>query len=100
MTATSQQVKSAKSPPEPIINHTKLGFISPLDLFIQNNCLGCPNWKGKCRLEDTRGLTPMSLCITLHTHQMPTELNEMIAKAQETEKIAEKTLKEATAEAE
>ena len=42
----------------------------------------------------------MSLCITLYTHQMPAELNEMIAKAQETQKIAEKTLQEATAEVE
>jgi len=42
----------------------------------------------------------MSLCITLYTHQMPQELNDMIAKAQETQKIAEKTLQEASAEVE
>jgi len=98
MTVTSQQLKSPKHPPETIINHTKPNFISPLDLFIQNNCVHCPSWKGKCRLEDSRGLTPMSLCITLYTHQMPPELNEMIAKAQQTQKIAEKTLQEAEIE--
>lgn len=100
MTATMQQLKSPKHSPETIINHTKPNFTSPLDLFIENNCKHCHNYNGLCRLNDSRGLTPMSLCITLYTHQMPQELNDMIAKAQETQKIAEKTLQEASAEVE
>jgi hypothetical protein len=42
----------------------------------------------------------MSLCIALYTSQPPPDLAEMFQKAAETQKIAEKTLKEATAEAE
>jgi hypothetical protein len=100
MTATMQQLKTPKNKPETIINHTKPNFTSPLDLFIQNNCVHCPNWKGKCRLEDTRGLTPMSLCIALYTSQPPPDLAEIMQKAAETKEIAEKTLKETSAELE
>jgi len=100
MTATMQQLKSPKHPPETIINHTKPNFTSPLNLFIQNNCTHCHNYNGLCRPNDSRGLTPMSLCIALYTSQPPPDLAEIFQKAQETQKIAEKTLKEAQAEAE
>lgn len=42
----------------------------------------------------------MSLCISLYTHQMPSELSDMIAQAQQTQEIAKKTLQEASAEVE
>jgi hypothetical protein len=95
---TTQQVKSPKNPPETIIDHTKTPFISPLDLFIQNNCKHCHNYNGLCRLNDSRALTPMILCITLYTNQPPSDLAEYLQKAAETQTIAEKTLQEAEIE--
>jgi hypothetical protein len=40
----------------------------------------------------------MSLCIALYTSQPPPDLAEIFQKAQETQKIAEKTLQEAEIE--
>jgi len=93
-----QQLKSPKHPPETIINHTKPNYISPLDLFIQTNCKHCQHYQSLCRPNDSRGLTPMSLCIALYTSQPPPDLAEIFQKAQETQKIAEKTLQEAEIE--
>jgi hypothetical protein len=92
MTATMQKVKG-----ETITDHTKIGFISPLDLYIENNCKHCHNYQGLCRPNDSRGLTPMLLCITLSVSQPP-NLEEMFQKAAQTQKIAEKTLQEAEIE--
>jgi hypothetical protein len=103
MTATSQQVKSSKNPSETIIDNTaKEPFISPLQRYVANNCQHCEFWKVKCRLEDSRGLTPMTLCIMLYTNQPPLEQMRGLLRNMEekTSKIAEKTLQEANAEVE
>ena len=97
MTATMQQLKSPKNKPETIINHTKPNFTSPLDLFIQNNCTHCHNYNGLCRPNDSRGLTPMSLCISLYTHQIPADFGEIL---KQTKPEAQKTPQEASAEVE
>lgn len=53
-----------KNKDEIIIDHTpKEPFISPLERWIETYCKQCKDWGGKCRLEDTRGLTPMRLCM-------------------------------------
>jgi len=100
MTATMQQVRSPKNPPELIIDKTKIPFISPLDLFIENNCKHCHHYQGLCRPNDSRGLTPMSLCIALYTSINPLNMREMFQKAKETQAIAEKTLEDVEAEVE
>jgi len=95
MTVTMQKVKG-----EPIINNTKIGFKSPLQQFIENNCIHCEFWKGKCRLDDQNGIARINLCITLSIAQPPAALTEMMQKAAQTQAIAEQTLKEAEAEVE
>jgi hypothetical protein len=96
MTATMQQVKSAKNPPETIIdNSAKTPFLSPLQQFIMNNCQHCALHKVNCRLEDSRGLTPMSLCIMLFTGQPP-DFSELLKAGA----LSEKTLQEAKTEQE
>jgi hypothetical protein len=98
MTVTMQKVKG-----ETIINNTaKTPFISPLDLFIENNCKHCQHYQSLCRPNDSRGLTPMTLCITLYTNQPPLEQIQGLLRNMEekTSKIAEKTLQEANAEVE
>jgi hypothetical protein len=103
MTATMQQLKTAKNRPETIIDNTKTPFISPLDLFIENNCKHCHNYQGLCRPNDSRGLTPMLLCITLFVNQPPLEqiegiLSQVKDMKEKTSEIAEKTLQEAEIE--
>jgi hypothetical protein len=95
MTVTTQEVKSAKNKPEKIVDNTaKTPFLSPLQQFIMNNCDHCTFNKVKCRLEDTRGLTPMHYCIMLYTVQPPPELQALL----KTGTLAEQTLQEAEAE--
>jgi hypothetical protein len=93
MTMTTQKVKG-----EPIIDNTKTGYTSPLQLFINTNCAHCAKFGGLCRPEDSRGLTPMSLCITLYCNQPP-DVGEILKQATEqasktTQEIAEQTLEE------
>ena len=98
---TEMKVKSPKNPPETIIDKTpKTPFTSPLQKFIIQNCQQCTWWKGKCRLDDTNGIARMKLCMLLSVSQPPPNLAEIIQKATETQKISEKTMQEATAEAE
>lgn len=49
------------------IDHTpKTPFLSPLQKYMKTHCDKC-DFKGvKCRLEDSRGLTPMNLCVALY----------------------------------
>lgn len=66
MSVTSQEVKHTKGEPEFIVEHqTDPNFISPLEKYVALYCNNCKKFNGKCRLEDSRGLTPMSLCIML-----------------------------------
>jgi len=93
MTLTMQKVKG-----EPIIDKTpKTPFLSPLQKFIADNCEQCLWYKGKCRLDDQNGMKRMELCIMLYVNQPP-DIGEIIAKAAQTQKIAEKTLQEAEIE--
>lgn len=56
---------------EKIIDHTpKTPFLSPLQKFMKTHCDQCDFKGSKCRLEDSRGLTPMSLCIALYPLEM------------------------------
>jgi hypothetical protein len=69
MTATMQQLKSPKNPPETVIDKTpKTPFTSPLQKFIAQNCEQCTWYKGKCRLDDANGMNRMRLCIILYTY--------------------------------
>lgn len=87
---TSQVVRTAKNKAEPIIDHTpETPFFSPLQIYILNNCEHCTSFQGKCRLEDSRGLTPMNLCINLYTHQVPADFGEILKQAQRTEVFKE-----------
>ena len=96
-TTTMQEVKSSKNPPETIIDKTpKTPFTSPLQKFIAQNCEQCLWYKGKCRLDDQNGMKRMELCIFLYMRQPP-DL-EVMQKAVETQKIAEKTMQEAEIE--
>lgn len=80
---TIQAIRTAKNKAEPIIDNTPATpFFSPLQLYILNNCEHCTLYHGKCRLEDSRGLTPMGLCIALYTHQMPADFGEILKQAQ------------------
>ena len=98
-TTTMQEVKSPKNPPETIIDKTpKTPFTSPLQKFIAQNCEQCLWYKGKCRLEDQNGMKRMELCIMLYVNQPPPDIGDLIAKARQTQKIAEKTMQEAEIE--
>jgi hypothetical protein len=84
---------------EKIVDHTQdPDYKSPLEIFIQNNCEQCSKFKVVCRLEDSRGLTPMSLCIALACNQPPNVgeiLKQAAAQAAATTgKIAQNTLEE------
>ena len=93
MTVTMQKVKG-----ETIIDKTpKTPFLSPLQRFIAQNCEQCEWHQGKCRLDDQNGMKRMELCIILYASQPP-DIGDIIAKAAQTQKIAEKTLQEAEIE--
>jgi hypothetical protein len=78
-----QAIRTAKNKAEPIIDHTPAEpFKSPLQIYVMNNCEHCDHFKGICRLEDSRGLTPMSLCIALYTHQVPVDFGEILKLSQ------------------
>lgn len=79
MSETMQAIRTPQNKAEPIINHTpETPFLSPLQTYIDNNCQHCEWYHTKCRLEDSRGLTPMSLCISLYTHQVPVDFGEVL----------------------
>jgi hypothetical protein len=81
---------------EKIIDHTPaIPYTSPLDRFIETNCKKCPAFQGRCRVEDSRGLTPMSLCVHLYIHETTSQGIEAFAKGLvKTAEISEKTLTE------
>lgn len=90
LSETSQVVRTSKNKAEPIIDHTpKTPFFSPLQIYILNNCEHCTFHLGKCRLEDSRGLTPMNLCINLYTHQMPADFGEILKLGKPPKEITE-----------
>lgn len=91
-----QSIRTAKNRAEPIIDNTPAEpFKSPLQIYIMNNCEHCDLYKTKCRLEDSRGLTPMSLCISLYTHQVPAEFGEILGLGKPPRPAALKELQEA-----
>ena len=99
MSATEQVVRTPKNKAEPIIDRTpETPFFSPLQIYILNNCEHCELYHGKCRLEDSRGLTPMGLCITLYTHQMPADFGEIIKRAQSPQKEVLQEIRDAEPE--
>jgi coproporphyrinogen III oxidase-like Fe-S oxidoreductase len=83
-----------------IIDNTKRDFQSPLDRYIENNCQHCNHWHERCRLEDTRGVTPMNLCISIYaaepSHFEPEDIQRMLAEvrkqSEKTQEISEATL--------
>jgi len=81
---------------EKIIDHTPATpYTSPLDRFIETNCKQCPRHHAVCRLEDSRGLTPMSLCVHLYIHETTASGIEAFTKGLgKTAEIGEGTLEE------
>jgi len=72
MSATIQQVKSPKNPPETIIDKSpKTPFKSPLQKYIENFCEHCDFYKVKCRFDDTIGVQRMHLCLELYPYETP-----------------------------
>lgn len=49
----------------------KASFLSPLDIFIADNCSQCNNWAKNCDLRTENGLKRMELCIRLYCNQPP-----------------------------
>jgi hypothetical protein len=81
---------------ETIVDHTpKTPFQSPLTRFIEANCKQCNFFGGRCRAEDSRGLTPMSLCIHLYIHEQTTKLTDVFTNGLiKTAETSEQTLEE------
>lgn len=81
---------------ETIIDHTPaIPYTSPLERFIATNCKLCPRFKAVCRLEDSRGLTPMSLCVHLYIHETTASGIEAFSKGLlKTAEVSENTLEE------
>lgn len=81
---------------EKIIDHTpRIPYTSPLERFIETNCKLCPRFKAFCRLEDSRGLTPMSLCVHLYIHEATASGIDLFAKGLvKTAEVSEDTLQE------
>jgi hypothetical protein len=78
-----QAIRTPQNKAEPIIDKTpETPTLSPLQIYILNNCEHCDLYKKDCRLEDSRGLTPMSLCIALYTHQVPADFGEILMQAE------------------
>jgi len=78
-----QAIRTPQNKAEPIIDNTPAEPLkSPLQIYILNNCEHCDFYKSRCRLEDSRGLTPMSLCIALYTHQVPVDFGEILKMGQ------------------
>lgn len=81
---------------EKIVDHTPANpYTSPLDRFIETNCKICSRFKAVCRLEDSRGLTPMSLCVHLYIHEATASgLGLFKSNLMQTAEISENTLQE------
>jgi len=70
LSLTFQKVRSAKNPPETIIDKTpEKDFNSPLKRYVQAYCEICDYNKGRCRLHDQNGMKTMELCIMLYCNE-------------------------------
>ena len=90
--ATIAKVLCASNAPETILEHK--GYEGELVKYVKWNCEGCEYYKAKCRVEDSRGLTPMSLCIQLYILQQTKPDMGLLKNMLETGNISEDTLTE------